>query len=289
MSEKIDNSSIINIVYNKHKLKRYVTFVIGILLVAISYNIFITKCNIVYGMGGVGLIMHKLFSIDASLVILLGNIVLIFLNLLFLGKENTKNTIFGSLLYPLFIKLTEPLGLIDLGNMETILIAICGSLVTGFGLGLVFKAGYTTGGTDILNQIVSKYGKMSVGKAMYFTDSIIILASIVAFDFPTIVYSILNLYIVGLITDKVVLGISGSKAFYIITEHETEVKKFIIQNLSHGVTILEARGGYTGNLEKVIMCIIPTKEYYLFKEGIKMIDQNAFFIVTDAYEVSGGV
>lgn len=267
MSEKIDNSSIINIVYNKHKLKRYVTFVIGILLVAISYNIFITKCNIVYGMGGVGLIMHKLFSIDASLVILLGNIVLIFLNLLFLGKENTKNTIFGSLLYPLFIKLTEPLGLIDLGNMETILIAICGSLVTGFGLGLVFKAGYTTGGTDILNQIVSKYGKMSVGKAMYFTDSIIILASIVAFDFPTIVYSILNLYIVGLITDKVVLGISGSKAFYIITEHETEVKKFIIQNLSHGVTILEARGGYTGNLEKVIMCIIPTKEYYLFKEG----------------------
>ena len=274
MSEKIDNSSIINIVYNKHKLKRYVTFVIG---------------NIVYGMGGVGLIMHKLFSIDASLVILLGNIVLIFLNLLCLGKENTKNTIFGSLLYPLFIKLTEPLGLIDLGNMETILIAICGSLVTGFGLGLVFKAGYTTGGTDILNQIVSKYGKMSVGKAMYFTDSIIILASIVAFDFPTIVYSILNLYIVGLITDKVVLGISGSKAFYIITEHETEVKKFIIQNLSHGVTILEARGGYTGNLEKVIMCIIPTKEYYLFKEGIKMIDQNAFFIVTDAYEVSGGV
>ena len=92
-----------------------------------------------------------------------------------------------------------------------------------------------------------------------------------------------------MITDKVVLGISGSKAFYIITEHETEVKKFIIQNLSHGVTILEARGGYTGNLEKVIMCIIPTKEYYLFKEGIKMIDQNAFFIVTDAYEVSGGV
>lgn len=289
MNERIDNRTIINIVYNKHKLKRYVTFVIGILLVAISYNIFTMKCNIVYGMGGIGLIMHKLFSIDASLVILLGNIILIFLSLLCLGKENTKNTIFGSLLYPLFIKLTEPLCTIDLGNMENILIAICGSLVTGFGLGLVFKAGYTTGGTDILNQIVSKYGKMSVGKAMYFTDSVIILASIIAFDFPTIVYSILNLYIVGLITDKVVLGISGSKAFYIITEHETEVKKFIIQNLSHGVTILEARGGYTGNLEKVIMCIIPTKEYYLFKEGIKMIDQNAFFIVTDAYEVSGGV
>lgn len=289
MGDNMDNKTITNIIYNKHKLKRYITFIIGILLVAISYNVFTMKCNIVYGMGGVGLIAHKSFGIDASLVILLGNAVLIILSLICLGKENTKNTIFGSLLYPLFIKLTEPLGAIDLGNMENILIAICGSLVTGFGLGLVFKAGYTTGGTDILNQIVSKYGKMSVGKAMYFTDSVIIIASLIAFNFPTIIYSILNLYIIGLITDKVVLGISGSKAFYIITEHETEVKKFIMQNLSHGVTILEARGGYTGNLEKVIMCIIPTKEYYLFKEGIKMIDSKAFFIVTDAYEVSGGV
>ncbi len=289
MNEKIDNNTITRIIYNKHKLKRYITFVIGILLVAISYNIFVRKCNIVYGIGGVGLIVQELFSIDVSLVILLGNVILLVLSLICLGKETTKNTLFGSLLYPLFIKLTEPLGTIDLGNMENILIAICGSLVTGFGLGLVFKAGYTTGGTDILNQIVSKYGKMSVGKAMYFTDSVIILAGFVAFDFSIIIYSILNLYIIGVLTDKVVLGISSSKAFYIITEHETEVKKFIIQNLSHGVTILEARGGYTGNLEKVIMCIIPTKEYYLFKEGIKMIDSNAFFIVTDAYEVSGGV
>ena len=88
-------------------------------------------------------------------------------------------------------------------------------------------------------------------------------------------------------TDKVILGISQSKAFYIITEHETDVKKFITQNLSHGVTVLEARGGYTGNMEKVIMCIVPTKEYYLFKEGIRMIDEHAFFIVTDAYEVFG--
>ena len=112
--------------------------------------------------------------------------------------------------------------------------------------------------------------------------------SLFVFDLPTFVYSVLNLYIVSLITDKVVLGISSSKAFYIITEHETEIKKYITQNLSHGVTVLEARGGYTGNVEKVIMCIIPTKEYYVFKEGIKMIDENAFFVVTDAYEVSGG-
>ena len=95
------------------------------------------------------------------------------------------------------------------------------------------------------------------------------------------------MYIIGIMTDKVILGISESKSFYIITEHETEVKKYILHNLSHGVTVLEARGGYTGNMLKVIMCIIPTKEYFKVKEGIKTIDPNAFFLVTDAYEVSG--
>ena len=69
---------------------------------------------------------------------------------------------------------------------------------------------------------------------------------------------------------------------------EEEVKKFILKHLSHGVTILDAKGGFTGQNQKVIMCIIPTKEYFIAKEGIHEIDSNAFFVVTDAYEVSGG-
>ena len=159
--------------------------------------------------------------------------------------------------------------------------------MSGFGLGLVFKSGFTTGGTDILNQIFSKYFKVSIGKAMLFTDGIIVAAAFFIFGFQKFIYSIINMYVVGLITDKVILGISESKSFYIITEHETDVKKYILNNLSHGVTVLEARGGYTGNVMKVIMCIIPTREYFKAKEGIQTIDPNAFFLVTDAYEVSG--
>ena len=89
-------------------------------------------------------------------------------------------------------------------------------------------------------------------------------------------------------TDKVILGISQSKTFFIITEHETAVKKFIIDNLSHGVTVIDSRGGFTGNVQKMIMCTIPTKEYFIFKEGLQSIDPNVFFMVADAYEVSGG-
>ena len=285
----MDNRTLIKSIYSNHKVERFLELLLGILLVSSAYNIFNRKCNLVYGVSGIGLMVQNKWGIDVSLTVLLCNIVLVLISFIVLGKNSTKNTILGSLLYPLCIKLTEPLGNIDLGSLEVFLIAACGALLTGLGLGLIFKAGYTTGGTDILNQIVSKYGKVSMGKAMYFTDFLIVLCAIYVFNFPTFVYSVISMYIISMITDKVILGISSSKAFYIITEHESEVKKFITQNLSHGVTVLEARGGYTGNVEKVIMCIIPTKEYFLFKEGISLIDKDAFFIVTDAYEVSGGV
>ena len=284
----MDNKTLIKSIYSNHKIERILELILGILLVASAYNIFNKKCNLVYGVSGIGLMVNKIYGIDVSLTILICNLFLLLISFIVLGKSSTKNTILGSLLYPLCIKITEPLGYIDLGSLEVFLIAACGALVTGLGLGLIFKGGYTTGGTDILNQIVSKYGKVSMGKAMYFTDLLIIFFAIFVFNFPTFVYSVISMYIISMITDKVILGISSSKAFYIITEHETAVKKFVTQNLSHGVTVFEARGGYTGNVEKVIMCIIPTKEYFLFKEGIQLIDKDAFFIVTDAYEVSGG-
>ena len=282
------SNDVINRVYRKNWIKRYLEFVIGLIVLAVAYNIFAIRCNLVYGAGGIGILVNKLTGLNPSLIILICNVILLGCSLVFLGVDSTKKTVTGSLLYPLFVKLTEPLTTLDVNGLETFMVVLCAAILSGFGLGLIFKSGYTSGGTDILNQIVSKYGKMSMGNAMYFTDFIIIIFSIFIFDLPTFVYSVLNLYIVSIITDKVVLGISSSKAFYIITEHETEIKKYITQNLSHGVTVLEARGGYTGNVEKVIMCIIPTKEYYVFKEGIKMIDENAFFVVTDAYEVSGG-
>ena len=192
-------------------------------------------------------------------------------------------------MYPLFIKLTQWVPeYMDLGNLETVVIVVFGALITGIGLGLVFKSGFTTGGTDILNQIFSEYGKMGIGKAMLLTDGVIILGSFFIFGFEVFIYSVISLAIISFITDKVIIGISQSKSFYIITEHETMVKKFLNYQLGHGITVLDGRGGYTGNNQKVIMCIVPTKDYFIVKEGIKRIDPTAFFLVTDAYEVSGG-
>lgn len=269
-------------------LLRYFYFILGIIVVAISYNVFVLPTNIVYGIGGVGVILNKLYHIDPSITILIGSIVLLTLSFLLLGRDKTKNSVIGSLLFPLFVKLTDQISLINISEIDLIVAVLFGAVLTGFGMGLIFKAGFTTGGTDILNQIVSKYFSMSLGNSMFFTDGIIVIAGTFVFGIETIMYSIISLYILSILTDKVVLGISNSKAFYIITDHETKVKKYLIYNLQHNVTVLEGSGGFTGNRQKVLMCIIPTREYFKVKAEISKIDNNAFFVVTDAYEVSGG-
>lgn len=282
------NKDILKDIYKKDRLVRYAMFLLGLLLISLSFNVFLLPNNIVYGMGGVGVILYRTNGIDPSTVIFIGSVILLILSYLTLGWEKTRNSIIGSLLYPVFVKLTGPLsGYLDFGATEAIVTVICGSVLNGFGLGLVFRSGFTTGGTDILNQIVSKYFKTSIGKAMLVTDGIIVTIGLYVFGFQKFIYSIINMYLIGIMTDKVILGISESKCFYIITEHEEKIKDYIMNDLSHGVTILEGRGGYTGNKTKVIMCIIPTKEYFKVKEGIQAIDKDSFFLVTDAYEVKG--
>lgn len=286
---KLEKDTIEKKVQSKDKFIRYIEFVLGLVIVALSFNIFFLQYDVVYGVSGIGVMLNHLFGIDPSIVIFIGSMILLVLSFILLGKEKTTSSIVGSLLYPIFVKLTAfIIPFIDLSSIEKIVAIGVGAVMSGFGYGLIFRAGFTTGGTDILNQIISKYFKMTIGNAMLFGDGIIILSSIFVFGLPGVIYSFLTIYIISFISDKVIIGISRSKAFYVITECEDEVKKFFSSHLSHGVTVFDVTGGYSGNKQKMIMCILPTKEYFFAKEAIKEIDSNAFFVVTDAYEVSGG-
>lgn len=285
---KKKENSIINEIYKSGRDLKILQFILGVLVIAAAFNLFILPCNVVYGMSGIGVIFKKMFNINPSIVILVGNIILLMLSFIVLGKDKTRNTILGSILYPLFVELTAWLPeYIEISMSEPLVVALFGAVIYGLGLGLIFKSGYTTGGTDILNQIVSKYGKMSLGNSMLFTDGIIILVGIFSFGFTKAMYSIINLYIVSLMTDKVMIGISSTKSFFIITTKEEEIKHFILDELGHGVTLLEGNGAFSGHKQKVLMCVIPTREYTLAKEGIHKIDDKSFFVVADAYEVYG--
>ena len=194
-----------------------------------------------------------------------------------------------TILFPLFVKLTENVNIwLEIESSNLLLSVLIGGVLYGIGAGLVFKAGFTTGGTDILNQIISKYAKISIGKSMLYSDGTIVLSSGIFFGIDIMMYSIVLLYIISYISDRIILGISDNKMFYIITEKDKEIKEYILNTLHHGVTVFKAKGGYRKKEGKVLMTVLPTKDFYTLKSGIKRIDKLAFFIVTDSYELYGG-
>lgn len=280
----------IKIILEKYKVIRGLEFILGLTLFSVAFNFFLLPNNLVFGgVSGLSIIFNHLFGIDPSLFVFIVSFSLLFVSLIFLGKEKTAGSVLGSLLLPLFLKVSEILTIyFSFEKTDIFLSAIFGGVLSGIGLGLVYKAGFTTGGTDIINQILNKYLKISLGKAMFISDGLIVGCSIFIFGITKFMYAVIVLYIISTLTDKVLLGISKSKAFYIVTDRVSEVKNYVLVKLGHGITIFDAIGGFSKENQKVLFCVVPTREYFKLKEGIHEIDKDAFFVVTDAYEVFGG-
>jgi len=272
----------------KKELFDFLMLLIGCVCTSLSFNLFLLPNNIVVGFSGLSIVANSLFGIRPSLFLIISYSILAILSLKFLGFKSTRRTILGSILYPLFVELTTYVTpYIDLSNIEGIVLILCGAILSGFGSGLVYKVNYSTGGSDVVNQLLNKLLKQPIGKCMLITNGIIISIGFAVFGLRTVIYSILVVYIISSVTDRVMIGISESKTFRIITQNETDVKKFLLTKLSHGVTVIEARGGYTGDNIKMIMCIVPTREYITVKEGVLEIDNDAMIMVSDVYEVLG--
>lgn len=287
---KIKTEDIIKKIESKSRIRRYFELVFGVLLIAVAFNLFLLPNNIVFGgVSGLSIIVKEITPINPSAFIMICSLLLLIVSYLVLGKEKTRGSVVGSILFPIFVDLTENINnYVGLDTSNLLLSVIFGGVIYGFGTGLVFKAGFTTGGTDIINQIISKYAHVSIGNAMLMSDGLIVLSGVFFFGMNKLMYAIIVIYIIGLMTDKVLLGISNSKAFYIITNEDKRIKDYVLNELHHGVTIFNVRGGYTLEKDEVILCVVPTREYYRLKEGIHEIDPTAFFVVTDAYEVIGG-
>ncbi len=276
--------------FNKRNIIRGLNFFLGLTLFSVAFNFFLLPNDLVFGgVSGLSIIFNSVFGIDPSLFVLVVSTALLIVSFIFLGKEKTAGSILGSFLLPLFLKVTEMLSnCFPLGEIDIFLSAIFGGVLSGIGIGLIYKAGFTTGGTDIVNQIINKYFKISLGKAMLISDGIIVGCSFFAFGIIKFMYAVITLYIISSLTDRVQLGISKSKAFYIVTNKVNEVKNFVLVKMGHGITIFDAIGGFSKEDQKVLFCVVPTREYFKLKEGIHKIDEEAFFVVTDAYEVFGG-
>lgn len=272
------------------KFKSLIMIIIGTLICALSFNIFIVPHDILPGgVSGISIIVNKFFDINRSLFILISSVILLIISYIFLGKEKTFKSIFGSILFPILVFVTEKILLNHHLVVNNVLLSsIFGGVTFGLGLGLVYKENYTTGGTDIINQILHKYLYTSMGTGVIITDGLILLFGASIFGFEILMYSLITLYLISTVIDKVMLGISNSKSFYIITCEPKKVSEYIINDLKHGVTILDGKGAYSEEKKSILLTVIPTSDYYKLKEGLRLIDNKAFFVVCDSYEVGGG-
>ena len=287
--KKVDG--IVEYVKTKNAAKRYLMLILGCLIVAFAFNLFFLKYNIVcFGVSGISIVLSE-FGVNPSLFILIANVILMIIAYFSLGKEDTKNQLVGAIIYPIFIELTSKItGYIDLAGVEMIVIAILGGVFAGVGYGLIYKSNFSTGGTDVIIGIICKYLKFSMGNAGLITNAIIVAIGKIVFPWSTIMYGILVSYLISIFTDKVLLGISKSKAFYIVVNKEKDdvVRDFLLSLPGVGTTVIDAEGGYSNENQTLLLAVVPTRSYFIVKEGIKEIDRDIFFLVCDSYEVSNG-
>ena len=282
--------SILKRVMKKNKTYRLILLFISIVLSAIVYNIFLLPLSLVIGgSSGIATITYYVFEIDPALMVLLISVATALIGLMYLGYRKTIGSIAASILYPIMIQLTLPLSqLLNPNEVDVLLMVIFAGVLYGVANGLMYRTGYNNGGLSTISQILFEHKQISVAKSTLFFNVVIVLLGTFFFGTTNALYAVIFLYINSLVMDKVLLGISNNKAFYIITDKDTEVKAYIIKTLGHDITTFEVKGGFLEKNRKVMLTVIPSREYYKVTEGIKAIDRDAFFLVTDSYQVEGG-
>lgn len=269
----------------KDTVMEYVFVIIGAAVIAFGFNVFLFPNQVASGgVSGISTILHGLFGWNAGLVQYAFNIPLFIAGVFILGKKFGMKSLVGTLALPLFVILTDDL---EAWTMNPLLGAIFGGITVGLGVGLVFKGNASTGGTDLLAQIITKYTGLTLGTSVLFIDGVIAVSAAIVFDLEKGLYALIGLYVTTKTIDIVQLGFSQSKMVYIITKEEDAVRDAIYAQIDRGVTKLSAIGGYTGEPRPVLMVVVYQTEFTKLKQVLKTVDPAAFVIVSDAYEVLG--
>lgn len=282
--------NMINHIKKRNIIKRLFTLLLSLLVLSFVFNLLLLPTDLISGgVNGIAVISNYVYGIDPSIMIFLISLACLFFSLMYLGKERTAGSILATFIYPLFVKITAIITQnINIDYDDKFLIIIFAGVIGGLANGFIYKTGFSNGGLPIISQILYKYHKISIAKSSMIINSIIIIIGSIFFGWTTMMYAIILLSINNMMIDKVLLGISSNKAFYIVTTKAKEVNDYILNNLKHTVTIFNVKGAFLEKKRKILFSVIPKRDYYKLTEGIKLIDPEVFFVVEDAYEVKGG-
>lgn len=274
---------------NKDILIQYIGLIIACMIMAVGLNMFLVPKTIAPGgLSGLSVVISKFTGFPVSNILFTISTPLLLFSVKILGKKDAIKTFIGMAILTLSLKVTEPLSTISLTD-NTLLAAISGSILVGLSLGILFRIDASTGGTDLialmLNRIIPS---IPVSKCLSMIDgTVVVLAGVVNMNFETGLYSAIALYIMVKIIDTITAGFDYAKAFFIITEKKDVLQEAIIE-LNRGITILDAKGGYTNEDKNVMLVVVNQKKQEVaLKKMVKELDEKSFIIVTDVYEVLG--
>lgn len=281
-------SNVLDIIHKRNFGKRFFFFIIGTLISAFAFNIFFSPYEVIpTGSSGLAFLLVQYVNIDISIMVLIINLFLFLIGLIFYKEIYALKFLIITLIYPVFLSFTSLfVDYFDFGNTSLFLIMMFAGGLMGFSSGLIRKSDFNSGGFNVIFDLIYDKFKISIGTSSFVINSVLIIISGFIFGLDKALYAIVAMLVSSYIVDRVIIGISNNKVFYIITSRPSEIRDLIIDKYHYSVTIVKSHGGYDMKKKKMLMCVLPTIEYFSLKEAIKALDPNVFFLIADVYESS---
>ncbi|WP_342560680.1 YitT family protein [Psychrobacillus sp. FSL W7-1457] len=240
------------------------------------------------GFSGITLILYFVFHLDVSVMNLVLNIPMFILGWKLLGRRVFYYTLIGTFSASVFLKISQ-IYEIQLGiNDDLFLASLFAGVFIGVGLGIIFRAGGTTGGVDIIARLAQKYLGWSMGKTMFMFDAVVIMVSWLTFlDIRSMMYTLVAVFVGARVIDFVQEGAYAARGAFIISDHQDAIANRITNEMDRGVTVLKGYGHYTKKDREVLYCVISKNEIIRLKTIIASVDPHAFVSVTEMNDVMG--
>lgn len=269
-------------------LKNNLIWLLGCSLYSIGVNCFAVPNEIAQsGMTGAAVIINYLFHTPVGITNFVINIPLLVLMFLFLGKKMLARTLWVTVILSAALDIFGAFMPVYQGDM--ILASLFCGLLEGAGLGLIMITGATSGGTDIVAKLINKrWPHLSVGSMVMVADAIIVITGMVVFrSIESGLYAIIVIFVSSRVIDSMIYGTGNGKMLMIVTEKADEISKAIISTTKRGVSILPAKGAYTGKDKSILLCVARKNEIANIIKTVKATDEKTFIIVSEANEILG--
>ena len=277
------------IIHNKKKFTLDIIFIfIGCLIASLGVNLFLTHARLLSGGAtGIALIIEYLTGFQSGYTVFLINIPLFFLSYKKLSKKFTLYSAIGMTSLSLSLIITKKLSSLFVIN-DILLYCIYGGILCGVGYAIVFLRNGSTGGTDIITMLIrKKYSNFNIGSLGLCLNSIIVIIGAIFLGFPKALYTLISIFIQGIVLNKLIGGFSSKKLMLILTNKEDEVIEYILKDLNRGVTTLNATGVFSDSNKRMIYCIVNDRQMIYLKSKILKLDPTTFISILDVSEVRG--